>query len=351
MNLKFLVMIPFLTVCSLLSIAARAEDQATHVSEENAVEARKLLDEGNAAQKTGDWEKAHEAYRHSFSLKRSYDTAANLGQVEFRLEHYRAAAEHLDYSLRHYPTSANRDRHASIKKLLEQASARVGQVRVVVDRPGATIYVNDAPVGASPLDHSLFVETGKNVIRAELDGESDSQEVEADPGQVVELKLLVAEQEDHKAAGFSSSGLGRQSEDSESGTRPRGVHAGHVSLIVGGGLTLGSGIATAVFALQGASMNRKAERRLRDLRDSTTLESPCFENTSTACRELRETLQKRDSSNTTTDIFMVTTGVLAISTGVVSYVLWPKRKRLGTAVHLMPFASPEGSGLWLNGRF
>ncbi len=79
------------------------DDAAAAVSEDDAVLARQFLDEGVEAFQARDYVKAQDLFRRSFNIKRSYDTAINLGNVELKLELYRDAAEHLDYGFRFYP--------------------------------------------------------------------------------------------------------------------------------------------------------------------------------------------------------------------------------------------------------
>jgi hypothetical protein len=53
---------------------------------------------------------------------------------------------------------------------MERAQAKVAAVMVTVDPPGAEVLVDGAPVGAAPLADAVFVEPGRHLFDARLDG-------------------------------------------------------------------------------------------------------------------------------------------------------------------------------------
>src|SRR5688572_17441641 len=75
-----------------------AEDAST-----NATKAEELSRKGRELFVAQDYAGAYEAQLAAWQLKKSFDIAANLGQVELKLAKHRDAAEHLAYALDHFP--------------------------------------------------------------------------------------------------------------------------------------------------------------------------------------------------------------------------------------------------------
>lgn len=137
-------------------------------------EAAKLADayflRGKALLKEGNVKGAYKEYKASWDLKKTYDIAANLGNVELELGMPRDAAEHLAFSIRNAAVSVTPDRLEKIKKLLEQAKSMVGAVVVRVNVDGAEVFVDGESVGRSPVGEELYVNPGPRTFEARLPG-------------------------------------------------------------------------------------------------------------------------------------------------------------------------------------
>jgi hypothetical protein len=152
-----------------------------------------LYRQGNEAFKKGDFEGARTAYREAYTLRPSFDIAANLGAVEMQLGAHRDAAEHLAASLRVAPVSGSADAKARTAGLLRDAKARVATLAVSTSEPGAEVEVDGKPLGRSPFAHEVFVEPGVRVFTASLPGKSARLELELTAGSTRELTLVLAE--------------------------------------------------------------------------------------------------------------------------------------------------------------
>lgn len=332
-----------LLLCSTVTSIAWGEDPARNVSEEQAEEARALFKEGVEAQSRGDWEKAYEALRKSYNLRRSFDTAANLGVVEFRLERYPAAARHLDYWLRNYPTSEDPERHARVKALFEEVRTHVGGVKVQADAPGAKIFIDGEPVGTSPIEYELFVREGSHTVRAELQERSASAEFEVSKGATAEVQLTLEDGSLRPASGLDDEGhdYGNASpSDPEQARQKRNW----VPAYILGGVTVATLGTSMVF--RGLAGSRAKTIDELDSEDDQRCTSSSDE-----CDELRNAIQDRDTYIDVTNVTLVVSGVAAAATiGYVTYVLTKKQKR-STGINATVELSRRGGALFIGGRF
>ena len=131
----------------------------------------------------GDTQGALGVYRqisNRVSGRTSWDVAANHGNMAYQLGLHAEAAERFRYSLRSVPTSdANYQvYHDKIQKRLDEASAHVGMVTLVVAPAGAEILIDGVSHGRAPLAESVFVTPGGREVQAVQAGfETQSQKV------------------------------------------------------------------------------------------------------------------------------------------------------------------------------
>src|SRR6185436_18314908 len=65
------------------------------------------------------------------------------------------------------------ERRRETEALIEAVRALVSTVRVVVDEPGATIFVDDVPAGTTPLPEPLLLDLGQRRVRIAKAGFKD----------------------------------------------------------------------------------------------------------------------------------------------------------------------------------
>jgi hypothetical protein len=129
------------------------------------------LDErGKALYASGKVRDAREALLSAWTLKRSYDIAANLGTVELELGMNRDAAEHLGYSVRTFPSTGKKKNLAVTKQQLDEARKQVGALAIKVNVDGAEVLVDGVSVGRAPLADEVFVEAGGRTVEAKASG-------------------------------------------------------------------------------------------------------------------------------------------------------------------------------------
>jgi hypothetical protein len=160
----------------------------------DANEARDLIAQANRAMDSNEFESARTLFLKAWGLRQTYDVAAGLGQAELELGRYRDAAEHLDFCLREFPPTENRDLEKEIRAGFERAKAHVGVLALTVDRTGAEVLVDGVQVGVTPLASTLFLEPGPHTIEARLNGTTAAQRVDVALGQEQSLALRLAEE-------------------------------------------------------------------------------------------------------------------------------------------------------------
>lgn len=174
--------------------AAATTQSATPSGEMSADErAMALFRKGIEAHKQGNWPEAESYYRSAFELKRSYDIAGNLGDVELKLNKPRDAAEHLAFTIRNFPLTGKPELRERMQKTLTEARVQVGAVKVAVNVDRADIYVDGQRIGQAPMTEEYFVTPGPHTIEARLKGyQSARQGIQAEKGaqQDVRLSLL-----------------------------------------------------------------------------------------------------------------------------------------------------------------
>lgn len=285
------------------------------VSEEDAALARKYLDEGVEAYQANDFETARDKFRRSFNLKRSYDTAINLGNVELKLELYRDAVEHLDYAARHYPTAESQARKKKIERILEETRAYVGAVSITVDTPGAALFIDEQRVGTSPVSYLFFVEEGKHEVRAELEGDVVSAEFDAKKGETSAVSLKF--EEDGRAP---ASGLDDKNEASFDAVPPGEPHRAKRNWTpawILGGVTVATFGTSMVFrGLAGSSFAKKDDAQ-SNLSDYACAEGGMIP---TSCQDVEMYGDRANRQATVADATLIAAGVLGAAT--VGYVLF-----------------------------
>jgi hypothetical protein len=103
-------------------------------------------------------------------LRRAYETAPNykvlfnLAQVEFELLDYAAALTTFERYLNEGGDRIPKDRRAQVESDIEKLRDRLGSVEITVNVAGASVAVDDVPVGTTPLPHPVLVSAGRRRI-------------------------------------------------------------------------------------------------------------------------------------------------------------------------------------------
>lgn len=295
---------------------------------DDAARAKELYDMGNKLYDEQKWVEAEAAYQSAWNLRKSFDLAGNLGDVEMQLGQYRDAAEHLSYAYDEFPTGGKPEVRETLGKRIEDARQHVGVLRIKTNVIGARLYVDGKLVGQAPLEKGLFVDVGQRVIEARLDGHDDVlRTIEVAKGSTQDVELQIVP----KVGGTAPSGNGKR-------ILIAGVGAGLALVGIGAGIGLWAAASGKTSDAGGIRANL------------TPGVCPGTEGAVVAkCTSLKSTLQDHDTYfNAGTGVFV--TGML-FAAGTVGYVAMTKKRSSSVGLQAIPVISPTAAGVSLSGRF
>lgn len=304
---------------SFTAFAAAADDTAR---------AKELYDMGNKLYDEQKWSEAEAAYQSAWNLRKSFDLAGNLGDVEMQLGQYRDAAEHLSYAYDEFPTGGKPEVREALAKRIEEARQQVGVLRIKTNLVGARLYVDGKLVGQAPLEKAIFVDNGQRVIEARLDGHVDVlRTIDVTKGSTQEIELQIVP----KASGGTSSGNNK---------RIAIIAAGGSLALVG----LGGGIGLWLAASGKTSDADGLRAKLNKGDCPGTMPA-----TIGTCTTLRSTLEDHDTYfNVGTGLFV--SGVL-LGAGTAVYAISSKKKPGAVGLEMAPVVAPTFAGISMSGRF
>jgi hypothetical protein len=164
-SLKILAVCAALAAPALASTPAAAQ-QPPVINADVLARQRALFDQGNKAYDQGRQAEAEGFYIEAWKLKKSFDVAGNLGNLEADLKKWRFAAELLAYALREFPAGGKPALREDLLKRQAEVLQHVGALRITVSRPGAEVFVDGVSVGTSPLPAEVYVEFGNHLVEA-----------------------------------------------------------------------------------------------------------------------------------------------------------------------------------------
>jgi hypothetical protein len=235
-----------ITTCALLWTGrARADEADAH--DRSVV----LFKEGVTAGKAGDYARAEVAFRASYALRPSASTLRNWALTEMRLGKMVDALAHLRVALEWPGWTA--EQRSIVQQNFDDAYGETGHLAVRTT-DGARVAIDGVFVnGAAPFEGPLDVVSGSRRLEARLGAQFARTDVQAPPGQIVQVDLPVASARQETTAPESASGRTQAAREQAGGqaldTRiPRtstwwsGPHIAAVGLAAAGALGLSLGI-------------------------------------------------------------------------------------------------------------
>lgn len=287
---------------------------------------RQLYEEGLAAYKKGRGQEAHASFLAAWSLKKHWQIAANLADIELELGKNREAAEHATY----YQKNTTADRHDKAEALVKRALAQVGTLVVNVDTAGADVLIDDALAGRAPLEDPVFVEPGEHRVLARLPGRADAAQVvtlAAGGSQTVSLKLLAP---------------------SPPPLLPPAAAGPNKAIVIAGAVVTGVGAVTGVvLAVLSHGKGSDADAALANLTASGG--NNLCQTSATACTTIHNDRLAHDALAKGTVGAFVGAGAIGIAT--LSYALLARRGSTSTGVKVMPTVGSNGAGMAVMGAW
>ena len=116
-------------------------------------------------------------FRKAYSLAPNYRVLYNIGQLCFLMQDnpcaYGAFSSYLAQGAGEIPDK----RRQEVQRDLARLQARVARLRILADRPGAQVTVDDVAVGTTPLAEPVLVAAGRPRVRVTLEGYQPATQV------------------------------------------------------------------------------------------------------------------------------------------------------------------------------
>jgi PEGA domain len=129
-----------------------------------------LLQAGNALIQTGDYVEALDKFNQAYALVPSPKLLLNIGTTLRYLGRNAQANDTYEQYLKdpdHDPT-----REAEIKKIIRELYGSTGRVRIVVKTEGASVKLDNKPIGNAPLDYDTRLDPGDHTVVVDKPGMS-----------------------------------------------------------------------------------------------------------------------------------------------------------------------------------
>jgi hypothetical protein len=321
--------------------------------------ARRLFEEGKAAEDAGRWAEGASKFRQAATIKDTPGLRFHAARCEEEqgafveaLVEYDRARELLDGGVK----------APDVEKLLADARERVrAKVALLTLRPpegvtNVSVEIDGKPISSSVLGVPMPINPGRHRLRAVAVGRTTySSTLEVGAGEVrnVELQLPVATTVPAPApaaaapAATPAAALGAAS-DSASPSRDTPVSPRTVALIGEASLFavgLGTGIAFSVVRADAASRYDTANRAVLEQVNGSDPEGTACNVPRSGCSELVEAQHDRDQASTIALAGFIAAGASAVGFGL-TYWLWPEES---PQVHVG--AAPGSASLAVSGRF
>ena len=219
------------------------------------VEARRRYQEGNAAMKLQQWERAHEAYLQAWRQRPHWQVAGSLGEVELLLGRFSEAANHLAFFLRE-AQDVSPEETEQVQEWLAQARASASRVTITTSPPGADVFLDGVEIGRALLRREVYVEPGKHVIAGRLGSCAATESVDVGAGQSRAVTLRCEPTTPDLKASVVAPAAGLASRPPSSPAHRAIVIAGASVSLASFGLGLGS---VAMFAAKGRKAKENNE--------------------------------------------------------------------------------------------
>lgn len=153
-------------------------------------EAATRFQRGVGLYKDGDYEAALIEFKAAYKLSPIFEVLYNLGLTQRRLFQYGEAVKSLNEYLVQGGKKVSAARREAVRKELEEIRQLTAEVTVVVEGDGeATINVDGADVGTTPLKEPLLLRPGKHTIIATRGEETAKEEPSVLTGSKTTVKL------------------------------------------------------------------------------------------------------------------------------------------------------------------
>lgn len=147
-----------------------SREQSAGAAAAGAEEAAQRYDRGLELYSEGELQLAVIEFERAHQLVSDYRTLYNIGQVRIQLGHYARAHEALTAYLEQGADEISAERRDAVGGDLRMLATRVATLSIELNVAGATVSVDGAAVGVSPLPGPILVNAGPHEVTAKLAG-------------------------------------------------------------------------------------------------------------------------------------------------------------------------------------
>jgi len=248
---------------AVMMMAGSVEAAGRRGARNSLEEAQQRYQRGRELYAEGDFQAALVELQRAYELAPSYKLLYNIAQVQYQLQDYAGALKSFQRYLLEGQGELSPQRRDEVQREIDRLQVRVANLRIVVNKPGAEIMIDDVPVGTSPLSGLVSVSAGRRKVSASLAGHLPvSRVVDVAGRDTVEVVLelsstSVAAPQPVAAQPAASPSAVTADEPSRVATpEPRGFP--WVPWVATGGLAVASGV--SAFMTLGASQDLQSKR-------------------------------------------------------------------------------------------
>lgn len=168
-----------------------------------------LYEEGVKLAEKKDYRGAEAKFLEAWSIQKSYDVAANLGEVQMQLDKPVDAIEYFLYAISNFPLGGKPQLREWVNGRLKDAKSKAFGITITVNVPGADVFVNGKSVGKAPVGGELFFAPGELRVTASApDYEVWSKKVTGVAGGSEKVTVTLVQPQKSLVPGFAAGGVG-----------------------------------------------------------------------------------------------------------------------------------------------
>jgi tetratricopeptide (TPR) repeat protein len=188
--MKRLIAIAIAVVVGTASLPVAHAQARPSLGETLSGEARTKYDIGKILYRDGDYPGALANFRRAYDLSKDPRLLWNMAACEKNLHNYRHVIELVERYLTEADSVLTDDDRREARAFLDAVRKLVASVRIEVNEAGAEVFVDDDPVGASPVAEPVIVSYGRHRFRAKKNGFVEAATtVDVEEGQATTVRL------------------------------------------------------------------------------------------------------------------------------------------------------------------
>lgn len=162
--------IPLVLALLAASLAAEAEPQSVDVRGQLQEQAQRAWDAAKQLAGASDYRGALVEFQRAYELSRNPRVLYNIGVTEKLLTHYARAVDAWEKELREGAATLTASEQQELKNAVAIVQQFVTTIDVAANEPGATLSIDDYPVGTTPFSGPVRIDVGKRVLKLSKDG-------------------------------------------------------------------------------------------------------------------------------------------------------------------------------------